>query len=268
MKDKKITKELILYFVITIVVTWTLWVPSILNSMEIKVPIILLIISMMASFTPSITGLVLHRKYLGPASFKKDMKKHLNLKFSKVWLIGIPVFFIGIAGLTYVMTLILVEDFEPVNTVPWLMTPLLFIQILLIGGALGEEFGWRGFAYKRMYKVMPPLMATLILGIIWSLWHLPLFYMEGTVQSSMPIWQFLLQNTLLAFFYTWLYHRTRGNLWLMIYLHAVANTSAALFPYWQHNTGRLLGFGLLAIGCIALYIIKPLQISNVEIEKD
>lgn len=259
MNTKKTNKELMTYFLMTIIITWILWIPSILNSKEIEVPLFLLIISMMASFTPSIMGLILNRRYLGVDSFKKDMRKRLDFKFSKIWLIKIPVFFITLAGVSYKLTFLFVKDFNPVNTISWMMTPLLFIQILFIGGALGEEIGWRGFAYPRMYKIISPLLATLILGGLWSLWHLPLFFMEGTVQSNMPIWQFMLQNTLLAFFYTWLYHKTRGNLWLMIYLHAVANTTAVFFPYWQHNTGRLIGFGMLLLGCLALYILKPLQ---------
>lgn len=250
---KRTKKELVTFFIIVILVTWLLWLPSVLSTLGFAVPTFLLIIAMMASFTPSIVGLLLHKKYLGKAAFRQDMNKRLKFDFSKWWLIAIPVFFLIIGGLSYYLTHLLDSGFEPTNTVPLLMTPLVFLQIFFIGGALGEEFGWRGFAYPRIVLVMSPMLGTLIIGMIWSLWHLPLFFMEGTVQSNIPIWQFMLQNTLIAYFYTWLYTKVKGNLWLMIYLHAVANTSSAIFPYWQSNVGRLLGFAVLSIACIALY---------------
>lgn len=261
-KSKK--SELIVFFGATILITWLLWTPSVLSAMEIEVPLVLLIISMLASFTPSILGLLLHKKYLGKQSFTIDMKNRLNFNFSKHWLLWIPAYFFGTAAISYMIMKLIVKDFEVTNAVPWLMTPLVFLQILFIGGALGEEFGWRGFAQPRMQKIMHPLLATLILGLVWSMWHLPLFYMEGTVQSNIPIWQFILQNTIITFYYTWLYNKTRGNIWLMIYLHAVANTAAAVIPYWQNDIGRFIGLGVLMIGCLLLYILWPIRLKENE----
>ena len=52
--------------------------------------------------------------------------------------------------------------------------------------------------------------ASLVLGALWGLWHLPLHFIEGTVQSAIPVYQFVLQQMVLAVFYTWLYNHTRG----------------------------------------------------------
>jgi membrane protease YdiL (CAAX protease family) len=119
-------------------------------------------------------------------------------------------------------------------------------MILFVGGALGEEIGWRGYALDKLIASHGILVGTLILGLIWSFWHLPLFFIEGTVQSNLPIWQFMLQNTILAFFYTKLYLRTK-NISLMILLHAFMNTASAVFPYWTSDVGRYLGLVLLVI---------------------
>lgn len=262
MNSKYKNRELVTYFAITILVTWILWTPSVLKSMGFDVSVALLIISMMASFTPSIVGFAMHKRGLGKSEFKRDMERRFNFEFSKLWLIGIPVLFFALGGLSYFMTLTFVSEFQPMQTIPWAMTPLVFLQILFIGGALGEEMGWRGFAQPRMNKLMSPFLVSLILGLAWSLWHLPLFFMDGTVQSTMPIWQFMLQNTLMAYFYTWLYNKTKGNMWLMIYLHAVANTSAAIFPYWQSNQGRMIGFTVLFIACVILYVVRPIRDGN------
>ena len=257
MQGESKQSELIIFFGATILITWLFWLPSVLAAMDVEVPFILVIISMMAGFTPSILGFFLHKKYLGKKAFKEDMNQRLNFNFAKKWLLGIPLFFFGTALFSYMIMKSIVTDFEAMNAPPWFMTPFVFFQILLVGGALGEEFGWRGFAQPRMQALMHPLMATLTLGFLWSLWHLPLFFMDGTVQSNMPIWQFMLQNTVITFYYTWLYNKTCGNLWLMVYLHAVANTAAAIIPYWQNEIGRFIGLGTLLIACLFLHILWP-----------
>lgn len=81
-----------------------------------------------------------------------------------------------------------------------------FLMVLTIGGAL-EEPGWRGFALPRLQRGHTPVRATMILGVIWAIWHLPL-YGVGAVG---PL--------LFVFFYTWLYNRT-GSVLLCILLHA------------------------------------------------
>ncbi len=156
-------------------------------------------------------------------------------------------------------------EFIAVNTIPAVMIPLIFLQILFIGGALGEEFGWRGFALDRLFKLYSQFTATLILGIIWSIWHLPLFFMDGTVQSNMPIWQFIIQNTMIAFYYTLVYKRTKKNMILMIFLHAAANTAAAVVPYWQSDLGRYIGFTVLLIGLVIIIVSDWIK-SDSEIE--
>jgi membrane protease YdiL (CAAX protease family) len=81
-----------------------------------------------------------------------------------------------------------------------------FLLVLTIGGGL-EEPGWRGFALPRLQEHHAPVKATLILGLLWATWHLPL-YGAGAVGPM-----------LFVFFYTWLYNKT-GSVLLCILLHA------------------------------------------------
>lgn len=249
-------KELIVFFSITFLVTWIIWIPPVLNGLDMEVPIFLLIISNIASFTPTIAGLILGRRYLGKRAFKASLKDTVNFRFNKWWLLVLTVLFVFMAALSLQIFLMTGGRVDVSTAPPLVFFPLVFLQILLIGGALGEEFGWRWFAYPRMEALMGPMLATLVLGVLWSLWHLPLFFMVGTVQSNMPIWQFMVQNTLIAFFYTWVYGQTKGNMVLMIFLHAIANTSAAVFPYWQTDTGRFIGLGVLLVGLLMTKFIK------------
>jgi membrane protease YdiL (CAAX protease family) len=114
---------------------------------------------------------------------------------------------------------------------------------VFFGVGLGEEPGWRGFALPRMQKQYGSLMGTLLLGVLWSCWHLPDFLTaskgggEGTgwvtFLTNFPI--FTLAVVSLAVIMTWLYNHTQGSLFIAILAHACIDAPevagwTALFP--------------------------------------
>ncbi len=82
-----------------------------------------------------------------------------------------------------------------------------FLMVATVGGGL-EEPGWRGFALPKLQERRSPLAATLLVGLAWGIWHIPLYGPAGFV---VPL--------ILAFFYTWLYNRT-GSILVCLLLHA------------------------------------------------
>ena len=83
-----------------------------------------------------------------------------------------------------------------------------FVLVAVVGGGLPEEPGWRGFALPRLQQRLTPVRATFLLGLVWGMWHVPLY---GPLGFVLPMF--------LAFFYTWLYNRS-GSVLLCILLHA------------------------------------------------
>ena len=115
----------------------------------------------------------------------------------------------------------------------------LLLTAVIFGGQ--EEPGWRGFALPRLQQRHAPLVATLILGLGWGIWHIPLYGPAGFV---VPL--------VLAFYYTWLYNKTRSVL-LCILLHASftpAQDHLLLTPDSPLVDGVLLSTYLL--GAVAL----------------
>jgi len=93
-------------------------------------------------------------------------------------------------------------------------------------GPLGEEFGWRGFALPRMLQRMNPLVASLALGLIWGVWHLPAFFISGTAQSGMSIWSLILGTVSYSALMTWLYQKTKGSVLVSgILVHFMENAT-------------------------------------------
>jgi membrane protease YdiL (CAAX protease family) len=94
----------------------------------------------------------------------------------------------------------------------------------------GEEIGWRGYALPRLTERFGLPLASVILGVVWAGWHLPLFFLEGssTFGQSFPL--YLLQVTALSVAMAWLYWRTGGSLLLVMLLHAAVNNTKDIVP--------------------------------------
>jgi len=92
---------------------------------------------------------------------------------------------------------------------------------LLILGPLSEEIGWRGYALGRLQTRWNAFTSSLIVGLVWALWHLPLFMMVGTPQHELgiPFIGFLGSLMASSILYTWLYNNTEHSIWSAILLH-------------------------------------------------
>jgi len=140
--------------------------------------------------------------------------------------------------------------------------PLVLLSTALFGGPLGEEAGWRGIALPHLQKRFSPLLASIILGVIWSLWHLPL-HVTGFYENVFgnPLNGILLRTLTaipVSIAFTWLYNRTHGNLLTMVILHTPLNiTTSLILPR--------VGVGIaIAVALISMIIFDrmtfPLQI--------
>jgi len=106
---------------------------------------------------------------------------------------------------------------------------------LMIGAILlstwvqaGEEVGWRGYALPRLANYLGLGGASVCLGVIWALWHLPLFFMPGsdTVGQSFPM--YAVHVTALSVAMSWLYWKTDGSLLVVMLMHAAVNNTAGI----------------------------------------
>jgi len=84
------------------------------------------------------------------------------------------------------------------------MLPVHFLMLTLTDG-LGEEPAWRGFALPRLLTRHNALVASLILGVLWALWHLPLFWIEGSDNCQGLVWVLVVGDTAKAVLFTWVY---------------------------------------------------------------
>lgn len=109
-----------------------------------------------------------------------------------------------------------------------------FTLFALIFGPLPEEIGWRGYALDRLQARWNALVSSLILGAVWTLWHLPLFFIEGTYQNGLGVgtlsfWLFMLDKVPQSVLMTWIYNHNRRSTLSAVLFHFMVNFIGELF---------------------------------------
>jgi membrane protease YdiL (CAAX protease family) len=139
---------------------------------------------------------------------------------------------------------------------PIVLLPLL---LLILSGTdgLGEELAWRGFALPRLLARYSAVAASLVLGVIWSLWHLPLLWTPGIDEQQLPWWLLVPDVTAKSVLFTWVFLHTRGSVLPAVLLHGSTNlftvspaeavTGDLVFPVLATTTKWLLVLALIAV---------------------
>ena len=128
-----------------------------------------------------------------------------------------------------------------------------FVYIVMFGGPLNEEPGWRGFALPHLQRTYSPLLSTLVLGTSWGIWHFPMhlngFYPSaGIANLPAELATRVLSTLLVAFLYTWFFNKTKGNVLVCMLLHTSFNTASTFI------SGSPLTMMLLAILALVLIL--------------
>jgi membrane protease YdiL (CAAX protease family) len=151
---------------------------------------------------------------------------------------------VGIAVIVYAGAAIKGTISTPFPFSPWTLVFPALLQSLFLG-PVGEEFGWRGLALPLLQRRFSPLCASLILGIVWAIWHAPAFLMSGTVQSAWAFGPFFLGLIAITIILTALFNASRGSLLIAILYHL--HVMNPIFPDAQPWDSYLFALAALVI---------------------
>ncbi len=167
-------------------------------------------------FGPSIAGVIVVALTMGKAGMQDLGQRALRWRVGWRWWM-VALFFSGI-----LLTIAIGINLMMGGAMPsfaffregWYWAPVYFL-LTLIGGPLGEEFGWRGFALPNLQRKWNPTLAGIIIGTLWGLWHLPLFFQAGSLHAEiglqlLPV--YVIGEIALAVIMTWVYNSTGGSL--------------------------------------------------------
>ncbi|MCB9598246.1 MAG: CPBP family intramembrane metalloprotease [Sandaracinaceae bacterium] len=201
-----------------------------------------------AIFGPTIAACVASAREGGRAAVRKLLSGLGAGRVGPLW------FFValGLPTLAYLVARALYELLPGDDGGPWFWPPGDAQHV--VGAVLvpiGEEIGWRGYALPRLIARFGPLRASLLLGGLWGVWHLPMFIAVGTTD---PAYYALMVPYFLAgsVMFTWLYQRTNGSLLLAVLLHVGAHLSnPGQSPELTPTAISTFAYVALALGLVA-----------------
>ncbi len=125
--------------------------------------------------------------------------------------------------------------------------------IILLLGPVSEEVGWRGYALEKMQQVWSPMKTSLIVGVIWWAWHLPLFFMPDTLHGSQGLLSaftagYFLTVVSYSILFTWLYNSTKKSILVAILAHFSINFTLGTLPPFDGSLFIITTVLLLVLG--------------------
>lgn len=222
---------MLVFFFSTYAVTWSLWLAA---SMTTSAPARTLLF-LLGTFAPGFVALALTYRAAGRRGVVTLLERLVAWDVPLRWYI-FAISYIGVVKLSVaVIHRGLLGTWPPFGDTPFYLMLAAAIGSTLVGGQAGEELGWRGYALPRLTRRWGLAGASLILGIVWAVWHLPLFFVPEatTFGQSFPL--YLLQVMSLSVAMAWLYARTGGSLLPVMLLHAAVNNTKDIVPSAELN---------------------------------
>jgi len=235
------------FFLLTFAYSWVIWIPSVLDGIGIELPFIVTgystVVVIIGAFAPMMAAITLVVREEGWKGTRVFLGQVLDFRIKPVYLVlalALPVLIHAIAhylalavGLDVAKTLIPTE----IPIAPIVLAIPTFILMLVIGGGQ-EEFGWRGYAQEPLQEKIGVIPASLVIGVIWGIWHLPLWFMAGDLHSAYSFLAFVMMTTSISIVYAWLYNSSGKKLIVVMFFHAMNNTAAPLLPFLHGIKGK------------------------------
>ena len=222
----KPVKQVLLFFATTYVVTWAFFIGAKPMGSGLRVTMILI-----GSLAPSLVAIAMTARSSGRQGVKELLGRLLKWRVRVRWY----VFALGYMAAVKLAVAVIYRVTQGrwphfgAHSIPTIL--VLIVLAGIIGGPLGEEIGWRGYALPRLTERFGLAPASVLLGLVWSCWHLPLFFLSvGGDQFGQSFPTYLLQVTALSVAIAWLMGNTGGSLLLAVLMHSAINQTKDLVP--------------------------------------
>lgn len=241
---------LIIFFVLAYLFTWIVWFNAIAeaygrSSIHIPGAFAFIGLSVAAVVTAALTG--------GRSAIVDLLGRWVRWRVHPVWY-AVAILLTPLIALA---ALAIARPFgvsNPVGNDMPLNAALVYFATHTLLFLATEETAWRGFALPRLQARYTALVASLILGLLWGLWHTPLFLTPGAFQTSLPFFGFLISAVAMSIMHTWLFNYTRGSVLLAALFHAATDAAIAYTGVMTHERMLFWAFVALQVGVTLLII--------------
>ena len=217
------------YFVMAFAFTWFFWGLQLLGVRGV-IPT-LPGLTGIATLGPLVAAVVVTAQERGRAGLRSLLSRVLRWRAAPIWyavaLLGPLVLTLGAIGLHVALGGQPPSLGSLIGVLPMVLIAFVFMMIFV---ALGEEVGWRGYALPALQARYGALASSAILGGMWGLWHLPLFFNPSAGSySDLPFGLWLAYLIPFAILITWVFNSTGGSVLMAMFVHAVMNASGEVW---------------------------------------
>jgi membrane protease YdiL (CAAX protease family) len=212
-------RPLVVFFLLAFALTWAVWIP---RAMGVDFGIIGRLWTWMAAAAAVLAAALTGGRTAVRQLFRRLLRWRVGWQWYVVVILGPAAFSAAIAAV-YVLLGGSWSAAAPDAFTTSLPMLGLFLLALTFTDGLGEEPAWRGFALPRLLSRFNALIASLVLGVLWGAWHLPLIWTAGSALQSQPVWLLLLDISAKSVLFTWVFLRTRGSALVAVLLHGTTN---------------------------------------------
>jgi membrane protease YdiL (CAAX protease family) len=233
----------LVYFVIAFAFTWFFWGLAALGAREV-IPA-LPGVTVIGTFGPLVAAVIVTARESGRAGVRSMLSRVVRWRVAPIWY-GVALLGPLVLTLAAMVVEVALLGGQPpslgvlIGELPSsLLTLVVTAVYMLIFVTLGEEVGWRGYALPALQARYSALLASLILGVLWALWHLPVFFNPDTSYSNLPFLLFLVFMVPVAILITWLFNSSGGSVLMAMFFHAVINASDELWKVLPEYSGKI-----------------------------
>jgi uncharacterized protein len=221
--DRLWAREVGMFLLVAFGFSWTIWVAVLLVNPEAGSAAV-----MAGAFGPAVAAAGMVRRSGRPIAdwLRSIFQVRVPGRLYAVALV-IPIGIVGVQTAAAVLLDVPVTfDDLPARVLTFLVTA---VVVFFVGGGQ-EEPGWRGWLQPKLQERLGPLPTSVVIGVVWAFWHLPLFVLDFEMYSEFRFWLYVPTLVALSVIYTHLWHRSRGSVVVAMTLHAAINASSALIP--------------------------------------
>ncbi len=219
------TVRVVQFLVLTYTLTWACFIGAgMLPQADsgLRLPLLLL-----GSAAPSTVALAMTARFEGRSSVRVLLSRVIHWRVPLRWYLFALLFYAVVKMLAAVSYRIAESRWPQFGGDTWYALLPAILAAAIVGGPLGEEIGWRGYALPRLTKRYGAALASLLVGVVWACWHLPLFFIAGldgyTDQFGQSFPTYLLQVVALSVAIAYLMGNVGGSLLLAMLMHSSIN---------------------------------------------
>lgn len=206
----------------------------------------------LSSFSPAIASYVVLKKSNEITGFREWIKTVFRFKTSSYFYLLAIMF-----SAVYFVSRFFTTGLENMNQFYLIF---ILLPLMLLGGGM-EEAGWRYILQPALDKKYGFILSSIIVSVIWAVWHLPLFYLVGTSQYQTNFWLFAIDIVGLTFALGAI-RKISNNVFLCVFFHCLHNAGSVTFNTYDTLFGNLLSMILLVtLSIIAVYFYEQKRVN-------